>query len=121
MNLGRILWVAGGYLVGTFPSTYLIARAKRATTVLAAADRGRSEADAHVLMKAHMGGGWGVLAATIDVVKGLVYPLVARHAHLVDTAIHFACVPEDPFDAGRVELDGDWRGRIGDGGDRRSS
>jgi acyl phosphate:glycerol-3-phosphate acyltransferase len=78
VNLGRILWVTGGYLVGTFPSTYLIARAKGATTVLSAADRRRSEADAHVLMKAHMGGGWGALAATIDVVKGFVFVLVAR-------------------------------------------
>ncbi|MCA1844630.1 MAG: glycerol-3-phosphate acyltransferase [Actinomycetota bacterium] len=78
MNLGRILWVAGGYLVGTFPSTYLIARAKGAGGVLAAADRNRSEGDAHVLMRVHMGKGWGALAATIDVVKGLVYVLVAR-------------------------------------------
>jgi glycerol-3-phosphate acyltransferase PlsY len=78
VNLGRILWVAGGYLVGTFPSTYLIARAKGAGRVLAEADRRHSGGDAHVLMKAHMGRGWGTLAATIDVVKGFVYVLVAR-------------------------------------------
>src|SRR5436309_9587518 len=70
--------MTGAYLVGTFPSTYLIARAKGATTVLAAADRRRSEGDAHVLMKDHMGGGWGALAGTIDVVKAFVYVLVAR-------------------------------------------
>jgi glycerol-3-phosphate acyltransferase PlsY len=83
MDLGRILWVAGAYLAGTFPSTYLIARAMRATEVLTAADRNRSEGDAHVLMRDHMGGGWGVLAGTIDVAKALVYVLVARrYGHL---------------------------------------
>jgi glycerol-3-phosphate acyltransferase PlsY len=93
MDLGRIFWVAGAYLVGTFPSTYLIARAMRATEVLAAADRNRSEGDAHVLMRDHMGGGWGVLAGTIDVAKALVYVLVARrYGHLPDSWVAVCAV-----------------------------
>ena len=78
MNWGRVLWVAGGFFVGSFPTTYVLLRAKRARAVLAAVDRRRSEGDAHVLMKAHLGRGWGSLAATIDVLKGFVYPLLAR-------------------------------------------
>lgn len=78
MNAGRILWVVGAYLVGTIPSTYLISRAKQAADVIAASHRRSGEGDAHVLMKARLGGGWAALAATLDVVKGLAYPLVVR-------------------------------------------
>ena len=30
MNLGRVFWVAGGYLAGTFPSTLIVARLRGA-------------------------------------------------------------------------------------------
>jgi glycerol-3-phosphate acyltransferase PlsY len=46
--------------------------------VAAAADRSRSEADAHILIRDHVGFGWMVLAATIDVSKAGLYPLAAR-------------------------------------------
>jgi glycerol-3-phosphate acyltransferase PlsY len=78
MPWAEILWVAGGYVAGTLPSTYLIARAKRATPLIAAAHRNASEGDAHVLMTKHLGGGWSALAAALDVAKGFVYPLAAR-------------------------------------------
>src|SRR5437660_3680369 len=77
MNLGRILWVAGGYVAGV-SSTVLIVRIKGGAAVLAAADRRRSEADAHILIRDHIGMGWMVLAATVDVAKAGLYPLAAR-------------------------------------------
>jgi glycerol-3-phosphate acyltransferase PlsY len=73
-----VLWVLGGYLAGTFPSTYLVARARHGAAVIAAAKRDASETDAHLLMTEHLGGGWSALAATLDVGKGLAYPLVAQ-------------------------------------------
>lgn len=80
-----VLWVLGGYLVGTLPSTYLIARARHGTELMAAAHRDAGEADAHILMTKYMGGGWSGLAATIDVLKGLVLLLVAREAGNLST------------------------------------
>jgi glycerol-3-phosphate acyltransferase PlsY len=83
MNGGRLAWLVGAYLVGTFPSAYLVARAARATDVIAAARSGASEGDAHVLLDKHVGKAWGALAATLDVVKALSYALVAKYvAHL---------------------------------------
>ncbi len=79
MNAGRVLWTVGAYLVGTFPASYVIARAKGAHAVLEASNRGSGEGDAHVLLKAHLGGGWGALAAILDVAKGLVCALAALH------------------------------------------
>jgi glycerol-3-phosphate acyltransferase PlsY len=72
-------WVVGGYVAGTLPSTYLVARARRATAVLGDSYRGASEGDAHILMTRHLGGAWSALAATLDVGKGFAYPLMARH------------------------------------------
>ena len=33
----HLAWAAGGYVAGTFPSTWIVARAKRATGLLSAA------------------------------------------------------------------------------------
>jgi acyl phosphate:glycerol-3-phosphate acyltransferase len=81
-----LIWSAGAYLAGSFPSTYLVARAKHATTLLSAAGRDSGETDAHILMTKHLGVGWTALAATLDVLKGFVYVLVARHLGHVDDA-----------------------------------
>lgn len=78
MSWANVLWVAGGYLAGTLPSAYLVARARRSAAVLGGSYRDGSQGDAHVLMSKHLGGGWSALAATLDVAKGFVYPLVAR-------------------------------------------
>jgi glycerol-3-phosphate acyltransferase PlsY len=78
VTLEGMLWVVGGYVVGSLPTTYLVSRARRGTAVVRAARRDASEADAHMLITRHLGGGWSALAATGDVAKGLVYPLVAR-------------------------------------------
>jgi len=78
MITGRLLWAAGGYLAGTLPSTWIVARANRARDVLAAAGRGAGETDPHILMAKHLGVGWTALAATLDVLKGLVFVLAAR-------------------------------------------
>lgn len=78
MTLEGALWVLGGYVVGTFPSTYLVARIRRAAAVREAAHRRASEADAHILIEQHLGPGWATLAATADVLKGFLYPLAAR-------------------------------------------
>src|SRR5438105_4083522 len=53
-------------------------RAKGGAALVAIADRSRSEADAHILIRDHIGMGWMVLAATIDVTKAGLYPLAAR-------------------------------------------
>jgi glycerol-3-phosphate acyltransferase PlsY len=79
MNGGRVAWLVGAYLVGTFPSAYLVARVTGATEVIAGARRGASEGDAHVLIDKQVGKAWGALAAASDVLKGLVYALIARY------------------------------------------
>ena len=74
-----LAWGAGGYLAGTFPSTWIVARAKRARGLISAASRSAGETDAHVLMTKHLGVGWTALAATLDVMKGFIYVIAARH------------------------------------------
>jgi glycerol-3-phosphate acyltransferase PlsY len=77
VNLGRILWVAGAYFVGV-SFAIVILWVKGGASAVAAADRRRSEADAHILIRDRIGVGWMVLAATIDVTKAGLYPLAAR-------------------------------------------
>jgi acyl phosphate:glycerol-3-phosphate acyltransferase len=82
--VGRLLWAGGGYLAGTFPSTWVVARSKGARELLAAAGRSAGESDPHILMTSHLGVGWTALAATLDVLKGFVFVLAARewgHLH----------------------------------------
>jgi glycerol-3-phosphate acyltransferase PlsY len=78
-----VAWLVGAYVVGTFPSAYLVARITGAREVVAAARSGASEGDAHVLIDTHVGKVWGAVAATLDVLKGFVYALLANTvAHL---------------------------------------
>src|SRR3989442_7923537 len=79
MSWAGLPWAAGGYLAGTLPSTWLVARAKRAKGLISASGRSAGETDAHILMAKHLGVGWTALAATVDVLKGLVYVTVVRH------------------------------------------
>jgi glycerol-3-phosphate acyltransferase PlsY len=80
-----LAWGAGGYLAGTFPSTWLVARAKRSSSLIAASRRSSGETDAHIMMTVHLGVGWAALAATLDVLKGFVWVIAARHwGHLDD-------------------------------------
>lgn len=72
------LWAVGGYVVGTLPFAYLVARARRATSVIREADRHHGETDAHVLMDQYLGRGWTAVAATLDTAKGGAYVLAAR-------------------------------------------
>jgi acyl phosphate:glycerol-3-phosphate acyltransferase len=82
---GSLAWSAGAYVAGTLPATMIVARAKRATTLLSAVGRSSGETDAHILMTRHLGVGWTALAATLDVLKGFIYVLVARHVgHVPD-------------------------------------
>jgi acyl phosphate:glycerol-3-phosphate acyltransferase len=74
---GHVLWVVGGYVAGTFPSTYIVLRAHHAPGVIRLARREDSEGDAHILIRDHLGGKWAALAATMDVLKGLAYALAA--------------------------------------------
>src|SRR6266496_6630514 len=78
MSWAWLPWAAGGYLAGTLPSTWLVARAKRAKDLISASGRSAGETDAHILMAKHLGVGWTALAATVDVLKGLVFVLAAR-------------------------------------------
>lgn len=74
-----ILWVIGGYLLGTFPSTLVVARVRHAQDVIDAARRDAGEADAHMLIAARLGARWTAVAAFADVLKGFVSVLAARH------------------------------------------
>jgi glycerol-3-phosphate acyltransferase PlsY len=76
-----LLWLAGAYLAGTLPSTFIAARIRGGSggrALLAEARREAGETDPHVLMTRHLGPAWAVGAMTVDVVKGLVYLLVER-------------------------------------------
>jgi glycerol-3-phosphate acyltransferase PlsY len=73
-----LIWAGGGYLAGTLPSTWIVARSNGARGLLAAAGRSSGESDPHILMTSHLGVGWTALAATLDVLKGLVFVLAAR-------------------------------------------
>src|SRR6266496_2418990 len=79
MSWAWLPWAAGGYLAGTLPSTWIVARAKRASALISASGRSAGETDPHILMAKHLGVGWTALAATLDVLKGLVYVMAARH------------------------------------------
>ena len=64
--IGRgILWAAFGYLAGTFPSTWLVAKAKGASELMERSGRSSSETDPHILMVSELGVGWTALAATL--------------------------------------------------------
>jgi glycerol-3-phosphate acyltransferase PlsY len=78
MNTGRVLWLVGGYLAGTFPSTLIVARLRGADDLIAASGRAAGETDPHVLMSKRLGPGWSAMAATADVLKGFLYVLIAR-------------------------------------------
>ena len=78
MTIGRVAWVVGGYLAGTIPSTYLIARWRGALDLEAASDRRVGEADPHILMPLYLGWKWAALASTADVLKGMLVVLAAR-------------------------------------------
>jgi glycerol-3-phosphate acyltransferase PlsY len=80
------LWVLGAYLAGTFPSTLLVARGKRARGVVAASRRSAGETDAHILMTKDLGMKWTALAATVDVLKAFLFVLAAREWGHLDPA-----------------------------------
>ena len=71
-------WGAAGYLVGTLPSTLIVAKARRAEDLIQASRRAAGEADPHILMASRLGVGWTAAAATLDVLKGLLLVLAAR-------------------------------------------
>jgi acyl phosphate:glycerol-3-phosphate acyltransferase len=75
---GRAAWVVGAYLAGTFPSTWLVAVARRASLVRAEADRHAGETDAHLLITKHLGTRWTAVAVGLDVAKGFVLVSAAR-------------------------------------------
>jgi glycerol-3-phosphate acyltransferase PlsY len=85
MTWSRLACMAGGYLAGTLPSTWILARAKGAHGVLESARRTAGETDPHILMAKELGVAWTVVAATTDVLKGLVYVLAARHWGRLDS------------------------------------
>src|SRR5207248_333966 len=85
MNAGRIVWVAGAYFAG-ISFVFVLTWTKAGRAALAAARRTSSEADAHILIRDHLGFGWMVVAATADVAKAGLYPLAARKlGHLDDS------------------------------------
>jgi acyl phosphate:glycerol-3-phosphate acyltransferase len=83
---GGLVWAGGGYLAGTLPSTWIVARSKGARGLLAEARRASGETDPHILMTQHLGVGWTAIAATVDVLKGLLFVLAAREWGGLDAA-----------------------------------
>jgi glycerol-3-phosphate acyltransferase PlsY len=87
-----VAWAGGGYLAGTFPSTLIVAKAKRATVLVSTAGRSSGETDPHILMAKHLGVGWTVLVARhwgnvadawlaligVTLVVGHAYPFYGR-------------------------------------------
>ena len=85
MTWSYLAWVAGAYLAGTLPSTWLVSRSRNAKRVIAESRRTEGEADAHVLMRDQLGMGWAAVAAVADVLKALLVVLAAREwGHLSD-------------------------------------
>jgi glycerol-3-phosphate acyltransferase PlsY len=81
----HLAWVAGAYVAGTLPSTWLVSRSRDARNVIAESRRTEGEADAHVLMRDHLGMSWAAVAAVADVLKALLVVLAAREwGHLSD-------------------------------------
>jgi glycerol-3-phosphate acyltransferase PlsY len=79
----HLLWLAGAYLAGTLPAALLAARIRGGAggrALLAEARRQGGETDPHILMVRRLGPAWSTAAMVVDVVKGLIYLLVARAA-----------------------------------------
>ena len=87
MTLRAAIWILGGYFVGTLPSVLIVAKAKRATSLVSAARRTAGETDPHMLMWKELGIVWTAIAATIDVLKGFLYILVARRWGRIDAGV----------------------------------
>ncbi len=78
--IGRgLVWTAGGYLFGTLPFALIIARAKRATALVATSRRTAGETDPHMLIWKQLGLTWAIVAGTLDFLKAFLYILAARH------------------------------------------
>lgn len=71
-------WVLLAYLVGTIPSTVVVAHARGASEVLREASRKAGELDAHILLTRHAGPVWSAAAAAADVLKALLLSLATR-------------------------------------------
>ena len=85
MTWSHLAWVAGAYVAGTLPSTWLVSQARNARSVVAESRRTEGKADAHVLMRDQLGMGWAAVAAVADVLKALLVVLAAREwGHLSD-------------------------------------
>ncbi len=85
MSAGRprgALWVVGGYLVGSIPAAYLVARATGARAVVELASADSSVADAHLLLAEHAGPAATAVAIGGDVAKAVVVAAAARRAGL---------------------------------------
>lgn len=86
MIASGLISAGAGYLVGTFPSAWIVAKAKGAHNLLATAGRASGETDPHILMTRHLGVGWTALAATLDVLKALVFVAAIREVFGLRTA-----------------------------------
>ena len=84
MGPADIAWVVGGYLAGTFPSTWLVAHARHSRVLQEETGRRAGETDPHVLASRYLGVRWSALASTTDVLKGFLVVLLARHLGNLD-------------------------------------
>lgn len=73
-----VAWMLVGYLAGTLPSPYIVARLAGRTDVIEAMRRQDSPGDAHFLVARKMSGKLGVVTIILDMLKGFVPALAAR-------------------------------------------
>jgi glycerol-3-phosphate acyltransferase PlsY len=74
--------VAAGYVAGTVPSAYLVARAVHAQAVIEGARDSASEGDAHILLGEHAGNGALAVALVGDLGKAMLVAAAADRAGL---------------------------------------
>jgi glycerol-3-phosphate acyltransferase PlsY len=74
--------VIAGYLAGTVPSAYVVARAIRAQDVIDGAHGSASEGDAHILLAAHSSATAALAAIIVDLGKSALVAVAAERAGL---------------------------------------
>ncbi len=87
MDASPIAWIAGGYLAGAFPSTWIVSRIRRSPELDAAVHGDAGEGDAHLMTTRYLGWGWSAAASAADVLKALAFVLIARDAGNQSTGV----------------------------------
>ena len=73
-----LAWAAAGYMFGTIPSPYVIARLAGRHDAIAEMRRPESPGDAHFVVAKRLSGRLGVISIVLDMLKGFIPALAAR-------------------------------------------